>query len=62
MPVQTIAGLSWAPIQYDVDNTTWYASPIETYWDELERRYADDLVDETEDSRAGHLLIMQVVS
>ncbi len=61
VPVQTIAGLSWAPYQYDVDNTTWYASPIETYWDELERRYADDLVDETEDSRAGHLLIMQVV-
>ncbi len=61
VPVQTIAGLSWAPYQYDVDRQTWYASPIETYWDELERRYADDLADETADSRTGHLLIMQVV-
>ena len=40
VPVQTIAGLKWAPYCYEDD--AWEACAIEDYWEELERRYDRD--------------------
>jgi hypothetical protein len=37
-PVQVIDGLNWAPFQYN--GAQWQQAPMESYWYELERRYA----------------------
>ena len=46
LPVQTLAGVSWAPYYYDDADGTWHACSIGDYWNELARRYpfagADD--------------------
>src|SRR5262249_21179940 len=41
-PALTMAAVNWAPFQYDAVANRWSAVPIETYWDELERRYASE--------------------
>ncbi|HBY98100.1 MAG TPA: hypothetical protein DEP84_29855, partial [Chloroflexi bacterium] len=47
VPVQTVAGLNWAPYRYR--NGEWEPYPIEDYWDELHDRYAEDFADEFSD-------------
>ncbi len=38
LPIQTIAGVSWAPYRYD--GVDWVACSIGDYWNELARRYS----------------------
>jgi type II secretory pathway pseudopilin PulG/subtilisin-like proprotein convertase family protein len=64
VPVQTVAGLNWAPYRYQDD--AWESYPIEDYWDELERRYERDFSGEYSDEenpadvRGGAVFMGQV--
>ncbi|HOS78982.1 MAG TPA: Ig-like domain-containing protein [Anaerolineae bacterium] len=62
-PLETVAGLNWAPFRYR--DGEWKAYPIEEYWDELHERYtaafvneyADD--DDPEAARGGAVIVGQ---
>jgi len=57
----TIAAMSWAPYKYDAVTARWQSCPMDKYWEELNRRYADDLVDPDPNAAAGKLLAVQVL-
>ncbi|RLC77612.1 MAG: hypothetical protein DRI81_08290, partial [Chloroflexi bacterium] len=63
-PVETLAGINWAPYRYKDD--AWQAYPIEEYWDELHKRYAADMESEFSDdddpaaARGGAVIVGQM--
>ncbi len=56
VPVQTLAGINWAPYRYR--SGAWEACPIDEYWRELARRYPT--LNEDEELAAGLLLGIQL--
>ncbi len=62
-PLETVAGLNWAPFRYE--DGEWEAYPIEEYWDELHERYTAAFVDEYGDdddpeaARGGAVIVGQ---
>ncbi len=56
VPVQTLAGLNWGPYRF---RAGWEACPIETYWDELARRYPFEDVSDLEEA-AGLAFFLQL--
>ncbi len=63
-PVQTVAGINWAPYRYR--NGDWRPYPIEAYWDVLHDRYANafagEYSEETEPEqvRKGAVFVGQI--
>ena len=47
VPVETVAGLNWAPYRYQ--DGGWEAYPLEEYWDELHERYTAAFAGEYDD-------------
>ncbi|MGC9396741.1 MAG: LamG-like jellyroll fold domain-containing protein, partial [Anaerolineae bacterium] len=62
-PVETVAGLNWAPYRYK--DGEWQAYPIEEYWDELHDRYTAAFASEYDDdddpgaARGGAVIVGQ---
>jgi|GEM_PF-861398 len=48
-PLETVAGLNWAPFRYK--DGEWQAYPIEAYWDELHTRYTAAFTNEYSDDK-----------
>lgn len=55
--VTTVAGVNWAP--YRFNGAAWDAFPIDEYWEELERLYTFDEVDDR-DEAAGMVFFLQM--
>jgi subtilisin-like proprotein convertase family protein len=64
VPVETVAGLNWAPYRYE--DGEWSAYPIEEYWDELHQRYTAafageyDDEDDPDEVRGGAAIMGQI--
>lgn len=60
VPVETLAGLQWAPFLYD--GSSWAAFPIDKYWEEFGRRALLQLADETDQElKAGKQAVAQML-
>lgn len=60
VPLQTVAGLSWAPFRYNDEGQRWESFAIDEYWDLLESRYP--FVEETDPQiAAGKQFALQLL-
>jgi hypothetical protein len=59
-PVQVMSGVKIAPYRYNSSRAAWEAAPIDSYWEELGRRYAGLNAGDGPTVAAGKVTILQL--